>query len=168
MLKNKIPDPDSSTEYNSEIDISMPFSDQNIKDMETIFYETGTFYKAENHKNIHITRFDERVWKLFWQLGYEHGINDINKYNEGLHSSSKDEAKIVRYIDPRTVTRFSFNTIKAVVGVVATAATAGSGARGDMASNAIRINADNLDNYTTALLKKQFLYGPRGDMNREI
>ena len=165
-LANKIPG-SSIFITNFEIDDKMPFSDQNIRDMEQIFYESGTFYNMRNHKNIHITRFDERVWKLFWQLGHEHGINDINIYNSSSFAEDTDKQK-KKYIDFMAAYNFTFNAVKAAVGVVASVATAVSGALGDLAKNVIEINSDNLGNYTTALLKKKFLFGKKSDIDNKF
>lgn len=148
--EKKLPD---NTHY--IIDNKMPFSDENIRDMEDIFYKTGLFFN-ESNSNLQITRFDERVWKLFWQLGHQHGMYDIhfdNKNSGTITDKSRHTRQKTQIITAETIYNTTTNTAKAVVGAVTTGATAITQAISDIAQKIIDINSENLNNLTTALLK---------------
>ena len=137
------------------IDNTMPFSDENIRDMEDIFYKTGLFFNKSN-SNLQITRFDERVWKLFWQLGHQHGMYDIHFDNE-YYGPRTDKSVLPTQkqsiISGKAIFNTTANTAKAVVGAVTTGATALTQAISDIAQKIIDINSANLNNLTTALLR---------------
>lgn len=136
-----------------EIYDEMPFSEENIRDMEKIFYKTGLFYNEKNKENKQITRFDERVWKLFWSLGHQHGMYDIFVDSQ---VSATDEAGMdlpkKSFISAEGIYNLVMNTSKVITASVTTPLTMGFGAVSDIAKRAIDINSSNISDITTALL----------------
>ena len=87
--------------------------------LKQIFIKTGFFYNEHNK----LSRIDERVWKLIWQLGYIQANLDYQQYTKKSQSETDDRHKITKTALKNELMRLITASFASVAGVAVALAT---------------------------------------------
>lgn len=107
-------------------DESKPEKQESIQrrnNLKRIFIETGFFYNEHNKITNKLSRIDERVWKLIWQLGYIQANFDYHQYTKKSQSETHDRHKITKIALKNELMRLITASVASVAGVAVALAT---------------------------------------------